>query len=63
MKYSRANGDCFVLAFEVEFGSSEAKCLKGKEKLQFQRVFLEIIGLLKPEAVWKMWIFFQLLNK
>ena len=23
-KYSRFNGDCFVLAFEVEFGSSEA---------------------------------------
>ena len=34
------------------------KFLKGKEKSQFQRVFLEIFGLLKPEVVWKMCIFF-----
>ena len=60
MKYSRSNGDCFVLAFEVEFGSKwslKGKFFKGKEKLQFQRVFLEISGLVKPEIVWKMWIF------
>ena len=25
--------------------------MKGKEKLQFQRVFLEIFGLLKPEQI------------
>ena len=37
--------------------SLRGKFLKGKEKLQFQRVFLEIFGLLKPGVVWKMWIF------
>ena len=54
MKDSRRNKDCFSLVFKVKFGSREAKFLKGKEKLQFQRVFLEIFGLLKPEVVWKM---------
>ena len=37
--------------------------LKGKEKLQFQRVFLEIFGLLKPEVVWKMYIFFAVIEQ
>ena len=37
--------------------SLRGKFLKGKEKLQFQQVFLEIFGLLKPEVMWKMCIF------
>ena len=60
MKHSRRNRDCFTLVFKVKFGSREAlrdKFLKGREKLQFQRVFLEIFGLLKPEIMWKMCIF------
>ena len=60
MKYSRPNRDSFVLVFGVEFGSREVlrgKFLKGKEKLQFQQVFLEIFGILKHEAAWKMCIF------
>ena len=60
MKYSRPNKDCFVLLFEVEFGSSEVcevKFLNGKEKLQFQEVFFETFILLKPEVLWKMSIF------
>ena len=59
MKSSRPDRDCFVLVFEcsLDHVKLEREILKGKEKFQFQRVFLEIFGLLKPEVVRKMCIF------
>ena len=41
----------------------ESKFLNGKEKLQFQRVLLEIFCLLKLEVVWKMSIFFAVIEQ
>ena len=37
--------------------------MKGREKLQLKRVFLEIFGLLKPEVVWKMCFFFAVIEQ
>ena len=37
--------------------------MKGKEKLQFLGVFLEILGLLKPEVVWKCAFFFAVIEQ
>ena len=37
--------------------------MKGKEKLQFQRVFFEIFGLLKPEVCEKCAFFFAVIEQ
>ena len=39
------------------------KFLKGKEKLQFQQVFLAIFGLLKPGACGKCGFFFAVIEQ
>ena len=37
--------------------------MKLEKKLQFQRVFLEIFGLLKPEVMWKCEFFFAVIEQ
>ena len=44
-------------------GGLRGKILNSKEKLQFQRVFFEIFGLLKPEVLWKCPFFFAVIEQ